>query len=136
MYELTVNGQVAQFNFGMGFLREMNKKVTVPVEGMRGVTQNVGFRYSVARIIDGDVEALAEVLDTANRGCNPRLSKEAIDSFIDDENTDIDELFEKTLGFLETANATKKIVREILDAVAKEKAKQEAKEKAMMAEMA
>ena len=24
--ELTINGQVYQFNFGMGFMREMNKK--------------------------------------------------------------------------------------------------------------
>ena len=37
MYELTVNNQVVQFNFGMGFLREMNRKVSVPVEGMQGV---------------------------------------------------------------------------------------------------
>ena len=30
--ELTINGQVYQFNFGMGFLRDVNKKIQVPVE--------------------------------------------------------------------------------------------------------
>ena len=32
--ELTIKEQVYQFNFGMGFLREMNRKVTVPVDGI------------------------------------------------------------------------------------------------------
>ena len=30
MMELTINGQVYQFKFGMGFLREMNKKLYYP----------------------------------------------------------------------------------------------------------
>ena len=33
--ELTINGQVYQFNFGMGFMREMNKKVSMPVDGVK-----------------------------------------------------------------------------------------------------
>ena len=34
MMELTINGTVYQFKFGMGFLREANKLTVVPVQGM------------------------------------------------------------------------------------------------------
>lgn len=129
MYELEINGQMVPFNFGMGFLREINRKVSVPVDGMQGVKQNVGLRYSVARLLDGDVEALVEVLDTANTGCDPRVTRKTLDFYVDDENTDIDETFEKTLGFLKTANATKKATLDVIRGVEKEREKQEAMER-------
>lgn len=135
MFELTINGTNCPFNFGMGFLREMNKKVSIPVEGMKGVTQNVGFKFIMARLIDGDVEAMVDVLDLANKGCNPRLTKAAIEAFIEDEETDIDEVFETVMGFLKTANATKKAAVDVLDLAEKEKAKQEALEKARLEAM-
>ena len=62
MYELEMNGQMVKFNFGMGFLREINKTVTVPVDGMKDMKQNVGLRYTVGRLNDYDIEALVEVL--------------------------------------------------------------------------
>lgn len=37
MMELTIKGQVYQFNFGMGFLREINKQTNMPVDGLPGV---------------------------------------------------------------------------------------------------
>lgn len=120
MYELTVNDQVVQFNFGMGFLREMNRKVSVPVEGMQGVKQNIGLRYNVARLIDGDVEALVDVLDAANLGCEPRVTRKTLDEFVDQADTDIDEVFSKVLGFLKTANATRKVTESVMEAVERE----------------
>ena len=38
MYELEMNGQLVQLNFGMGFLREINRTVSAPVNGLNGVT--------------------------------------------------------------------------------------------------
>ena len=35
MMELTINGTVYEFNFGMGFLREINKRVQTPVDGLK-----------------------------------------------------------------------------------------------------
>ena len=136
MYELEMNGQMIPFNFGMGFLREINKKVSAPVDGMQNVKRNVGLRYSVAKLLDGDVEALVEVLDTANIGCDPRSTKSVLDKFIEDPDTDIDEVFEKVLGFLKTANATKKAVLDVIEAVEKEKEKQEAMDRMKMEAMA
>lgn len=129
--ELTINGQVYQFNFGMGFMREMNKKVTMPVDGVKDAKKNIGLRYAVAGIMDGDVEALEDLLLVANKGQNPRATTEILDEYIDDPKTDIDKLFEDTLGFLRTANATKKTVAEIEKAVAAEKERQESLKKAL-----
>ena len=107
MLELTINGQVYGFNFGMGFMREVNKSISQPVDGMKDVKQNIGLRYKVAGIIDGDIEALVDVLLAANKGQNPRVTQMLLDSYIDDESTDVDALFEEVLDFLRNANATK-----------------------------
>ncbi len=136
MYELEMNGQVVELNFGMGFLREINKTVAAPVEGLKGVTQNIGLRYKISQLLDNDVEALADVIDLANKGCEPRITKGTIDAFIESDNTNIDEVFEKVMGFLKTANATKKAVLEVEANVEKEKKKREAMEKAQMEAMA
>ena len=124
MFELTISGVVYSFNFGMGFMREINKKISRPVDGMPDVKKNVGLQYAVAGIIDNDVETLVDVLDLANKGNSPRVTKALLDACIDDSETDIDALFKEVLGFLKSANATKKITNLLLEAVEAEKAKQ------------
>lgn len=119
MFEIAISGNVFQFNFGMGFLRDMNKKTTIPVEGLPGVKRDVGFRYSLLRLLDGDVESLIDMLDTANKGQEPRLTRMMLDSFIDDEDTDIEAVFDDVLGFLKTANATKKTTLDVLEGIGK-----------------
>ena len=111
MMELTINGQVYQFKFGMGFLREANKTVT-ETNG-NGVKKNSGASYMIAGIFDGNVEDLVNTLDLANKGLEPRVTKALLDNFIDDPKTDIDQLFEDTLDFLKKANATRKTVMAI-----------------------
>lgn len=123
MMELTIKGQVYQFNFGMGFLREINKQINVPVDGAPGVKKDVGFRYALMNLMDGDTEALVNVLDIANKGQELRVTRNFLDEYIDDENTDIDGLFDTVMGFLKSANAVKRIVKEVLEAVEKEKQK-------------
>lgn len=136
MRELEMNGQMVKLNFGMGFLRNINKTVSVPVEGMDGVKENVGLKYAVGNLLEGDTETLAEVLFLANGGCDPRISRGVVDQFIEDENTDIDVVFETVMGFLKTSNATKKDVLAAIENVEKSKAFQEAKLKMQMEAMA
>ena len=81
--ELTINGQVYQFNFGMGFMREMNKKVSMPVDGVKDVRKNIGLKYAVAEIMDGDIEVLVDLLDAANNGQNPRVTRDQLDGYIE-----------------------------------------------------
>lgn len=117
MMELTIDGQVYQFNFGMGFLREANKRVSMPVEGMNGMKKDVGARYLIAQVLDGEVDSLVDLLDIANKGQNPRVTKALLDSYIDDPETNIDELFEKTKDFLSKANATRKMMEKMQEAI-------------------
>ena len=125
MYELQINQSTYEFNFGLGFMRALNKTISVPVDNIKGKTKEIGMQYKIAEVIDGDIEALEDVLLTANQGFSPRLERSELDKHIEDENTDIDELFEKVLGFLKSANATKKTTREILEEVEKQKQNQE-----------
>ena len=62
MFELTINNTVYEFNFGMGFMRELDPTVTKPIDGIKGKVQNLGVQYAIAGIIDGDVEAYNECM--------------------------------------------------------------------------
>ena len=73
--------------------------------------------------MDGDVEALVEILAAANKGQNPRVTNALLDAYIDDENTDIDKLFEEVIDFLSNANATKKVTEALLKAMEEQKNK-------------
>lgn len=127
MFELTINEKVYQFKFGMGFLRKLDPTVTKPIEDIKGKVQNLGVQYAVAGIMDGDVMTLADVLVRANEGFTPRVTLKDVEEYIESEETDIDALFADVLGFLKSANATKKITLTLLEAVEKEKAKSEEK---------
>lgn len=122
MLELTINGKVYQFNFGMGFLREVNKLVSVPVDGLPDVKRNIGLRYLVLCMMDGDPEALVDILDAANKGQNPRITRNALDTHLDNPETDVDALSAEVLDFLRSANVTKKTVNTLLEEIEKRKA--------------
>lgn len=117
MFELTINNVVYQFNFGMGFLREINKQISAPVDGLPDVKRNIGLRFKVLCIMDGDPEALVDILDAANKNQNPRISRNALDAYIDSGEISVDELIEKVLDFLKSANATKKTVNTLLEEI-------------------
>mgnify|MGYP002239652243 FL=1 len=68
----------------------------------------MGFRYALMNLVNGDPDALVNILDVANKGQNPRVTRNLLDDHIDDEDTDIDELTDTVMGFLKNANATKK----------------------------
>lgn len=121
MFEITINDEVYQFNFNMGFMREINKKYTTSANGL---TKNIGLQYAAAGLLDGDTEQLANVLFVANSGFLPRVTMSKLDSYIDDPATDIDALFNSVLGFMQTANATRKTVNALIAAVEAEQAKQ------------
>lgn len=125
MMELTINGQVYQFNFGMGFLRDANKTVSEKINNATDKKKDVGATYMIAGIMDGDPEDLVNALDLANKGQSPRVTKALLDSYIENPDTDIDQLFEDTLDFLEKANATRKIVERLKKKIEEAKEKQD-----------
>ena len=114
MFELTIGNQVYTFRFGLGFMREMDPRVK---ETKNGVTKNIGLRLAIAGIIDGEIETLIDVLDVANKGQDLRLTRRALEDYIEDEETDIDKLFEDVLGFLKTANCTRRVTNDMLEQI-------------------
>lgn len=120
MEELVINGQTYEFKFGIGFLREMNKLVAIPVKEVPGMKKDVGFNYYAAEMLGGDVEALVKILDVANKGQNPRVTPALLEAHVEDPDTDIDELFDKVKDFLLKANVTKKATTLLVEQVKKE----------------
>ena len=127
MLELTINNQVYGFNFGLGFLKEVNGSVQLDVDGVKNVKKNIGLRFLLARLNEYDTEALLETLLAANKGQNPRVTAKELESYIDDSTTEIDGLFAEVWRFLESANATKKMVAAWRADVEAEKAKMKTK---------
>jgi hypothetical protein len=122
MFELTINDAVYQFRFGMGFMKEINATVSTPIDGLKNVEKSIGLNYHVAALIDGDLESLEKILIAANKGMNPRVTAPLLDSYIDDENTDVDALIKEVLDFLRKSNATRSAVATLEAAVEKQKA--------------
>ena len=106
MFELTINGTVYPFNFGIGFVREINKTVQLDVSGVK---EDAGLTVAITHIYDGNAVALVDVLDLANKGLTPRVSKAALEQYIEDPATDIDKLFDDVTDFFRQSNATKKL---------------------------
>lgn len=110
--EIEVNGEIYQLVAGFGFLHEVNKKVSIDVPNT-GTKKEVGLKYMVASIIDGDIDALADCIFYMNIGQSPRLKKAQVESYLEDVE-DIDKVFEDVINFLSQANACKKEVKPLL----------------------
>ena len=117
MYELTINGKVYQFNFGIGFARELDKSIQADMEGVKGVKQNIGLTFYIASIIDHNPVALLEVLNVANKGQSPRITMSELEAFIDSEECDIEKICEDVEGFFERGNATKGTITKLKQAL-------------------
>jgi hypothetical protein len=122
MFELTINGSVYQFRFGIGFVREINKRVVKAVEGTNA-KQELGLQYAVASLIDEDAVALVDILDVANHSEKPRVTRAMLDNYMDDESTDVSALCKEVLDFLSKSNASKKTTEAVMQMVEAEMAK-------------
>lgn len=124
--ELEIKGKVYSFKFGVGFLKEINSRYKEFVQV--GVQLPVGFKYMVARMLDEDVEAIEDILITANKTEKDRVPKKDLDEYLESDDTDLHELSLKIRDFLSTANVCKKSMTEILAALEKKEKDQEKEE--------
>lgn len=116
--ELTIKGEVYKLVAGFGFLREINSKARVQLDDIKQ-EKKVGMTLYFANLIEGDVEALADVIDMLNKGQTPRLKRADIEDYIVDDDTDIDELFKTVIDFLSQANVSKKVMMTVKGTVDK-----------------
>lgn len=121
MYDIEINGTSYPVKFGMNFIREMNQRVTVSMDAWGGKEENVGLNYYIAKLMDGDLEALQQILFVANKTETPKLNISMLNDWFEDENTDIDEVFKQVTDFLSNANCTKKTYRAVKKAVEEQK---------------
>ena len=68
----------------------------------------IGLETLSPNLLTGNTVTLSDCLFVANRTENPRVTQEQLDNYIDNENTDIDGLFDDVLKELKKSNATKK----------------------------
>lgn len=124
MFELTINEAVHCFNPGIGFFREINKKNTVEYDN--GIKEDIGFRESLIRLLDGDIVEFENQLLIANKyqSDSPKLTQQALDDFIDSDD-DLDAHIDAWIDFLKQNGCTKKVTLEILEIQEKQKEKQE-----------
>lgn len=120
--ELTIKNETYAFRFGMGFLREIDKQSYTTVEGSN-VKKNTGLQYAVADLYDENPVGLVDILLIANKTERPRVNRDLLDSYIDDEDTDISALCAEVLDFLKKSNATGKTTVAVLELVEQELAK-------------
>ena len=108
--ELVINGTTYEFNFGMGFLRQVEP---MHQQKSQGVTQNIGLIVEIAKVLDGDITALYGILRMANKGLTPRLEQAEFDKWIEDPATDIEEVFKEVEGFFANSNCCKKVYQKL-----------------------
>lgn len=124
MYTLEINGKNYPLKFGFDFMRKMDKKLTRKDEGT-GQDEPIGLQYAIAKIIDGDIEMLIDVIMTANATEDDKINRKELIEWIENDDTDIDVVFKEVDGFFEKANCTKKqyqAVQLMIQAMAAEEA--------------
>lgn len=129
MFELTIFDKVYSFNFGIGFMKDIDPTVTKPIDGVKGKVQNMGLQFAIGGVMDCNLVDIADVLVRANKGYDPRLTQKEVEAWLDNPDTNVEELSEQLMDFFKSSNATRKLTLNLIETVEKEKAKQEAEEK-------
>jgi len=109
---IEIKGQEIPLIFGMNFLRAANKTMTQQDD--LGVKQNVGLSYLLSGVYDGDIEDLETVILLAN-GQDPTVTRNTLDAWIEDPQTDITEVFAQVIGFLSRANVSRLTWKRLVD---------------------
>lgn len=120
--QITVKDQTIELKFGIRFVRELDRKFHVVLDGGKRI--GTGLEETVPLLFTGNIISLSDVLFAASTAGDCKLTQNDLDDYLDDVE-DIDALFKEVLEELKNQNATKK---RTLDLVAdlEERAKTEA----------
>ena len=109
---ITINGKTYEFKAGMRFIREINSKAQ---QKANGLTENIGFEVRLLQVQQGDPEALVDILLTANKDFEPRLTAKELEDYIENDCEDIEGLFDQTIDFLSRSSCCRVKVKKILE---------------------
>lgn len=108
--QIKINGKAYELNFGIYFIKQMNTKHTVE---SGGVTQGMGVNQAVASLVMYDPVGLAEIIQSATWINKEKPTQLDIMNYLDKE-ADVKKLCDSILKELESANATKAQVKNVL----------------------
>ena len=107
--EIKINGKEYELNFGVKFVRLLDKKMPITMN-VRGMGEQP-FGMAMTRIVPGlktfDTAILSDVLYYALWKAKPRPSQDDVDAFIDDDETDIEKLFADVIDAMSKSNSVK-----------------------------
>nr|DAT92991.1 MAG TPA: tail assembly chaperone [Caudoviricetes sp.] len=127
--ELIINENVYNFRFGIGFVRYLDGKASVKQDGM---TFGAGLETLVPNLLSKSTVALVDCLIAANKTEKTTITQDILDSYIDNDSTDIDQLFEDVVEELKKSNASKLKTMKIIEDIKKnEEAMEKQRERLM-----
>ncbi|WP_198146326.1 tail assembly chaperone [Dorea sp. D27] len=111
MMTLDINGKECELNFGIGFIRDLDKKYFV--QSKSGMKFGNGLEIKIPLLLVGDVVTLAEFIHMGTARMDKRRpSMQEIDDFID-RAEDIDAVFSEVIDELKKSNACKRKLQEM-----------------------
>ena len=132
MYSREINGKLCEFNFGLGFVREIDKRRIVDGEDKQ--KHKMGLTYAIAGLMDCDYEALIDCLATGSKFApGETLAKADIEAWMDTEEFDLEKECEDLLDFFGKCSFTRRKTEELKAAVERDKTIKEAQYAAQMA---
>lgn len=119
--QVKINGKDYELNFGIRWVLLMNQKHNI---AQNGLSQGMGINQAVASLSQYDPIGLSEILLNATWINKERPTSADIDHYLETD-ADVKKLCDSILKEIETANATKAQVKNVL------KAMKQAQERAM-----
>lgn len=108
---LDINGKECELNFGIGFIRDLDKKYFV--QSKSGMKFGNGLEIKIPLLLVGDVVTLAEFIHMGTARMDKRRPNlQEIDDFID-RAEDIDAVFSEVINELKKSNACKRKLQEM-----------------------
>ena len=108
---ITINGIDYRVKFGIGFVRELDKKYYTENHA-KTIKFGIGIETQIPLLLIGDVVSLAEFLYLGTCTEEKRPSMEEVDAYIDTHD-DIEGLFDTVIEELKKSNATRIKVGEL-----------------------
>lgn len=111
--QIKINGKAYELNFGIRWVLLMNQKHNIT---QNGLSQGMGINQAVASLSQYDPIGLSEILLNATWINKERPTSADIDHYLEND-VDIKKLCDSILKEIETANATKAQVKNVLKAM-------------------
>lgn len=113
--QIKINGKDYELNFGIRWVLLMNQKHNIT---QNGLSQGMGINQAVASLSQYDPIGLSEILLNATWINKERPTSADIDHYLDTD-ADVKKLCDSILKEIETANATKAQVKNVLKTMKK-----------------